>query len=98
MTDYDDEKYLEELYAIVNAAKKVKTGEDFIEFLDILDKEIRKDNEAEERLQLEFIDVISSKLKFQIKFPDSAHHVIEMPKDPDWNWLARLFLTGALEN
>jgi hypothetical protein len=97
MEDEDSEEFLAELYVLENKANGVKSYEDFIEFLDLLQKEVLEDDEVDKRLQLEFFDNVQRKLNFSHRFPDYDHS-IEIPLQPDWNWLARLFLVGAFEN
>lgn len=97
MTD-DNDELLNVLYAIENAAESVKSGEDFANFLGMLEKEIMEEDEADKRLQLEIIHVIARKLNFAARLPDHENPSIEMPDRPDWNWLARLFLVGSFEN
>jgi hypothetical protein len=46
----DDDEFLDMLYAIENAAQGVKSGEDFINFLGLLEKEILKDTEVDKRI------------------------------------------------
>jgi hypothetical protein len=97
MTDNDDES-LKEFYAMEHAAENVRSGQDFVEFLELLQKEIIKDDELEKRRQLEFITVIQGELNYCLKFPDRKNLTIELPDQPDWAWLAQLFRVGAFEN
>jgi hypothetical protein len=93
----ESQEFLDELYAIENKANSVETCQNFIEFLDMLQKEILKEDEVDKRLQTEFFDVVRRNLTYSQRFPN--HDLsIEIPPRPDWNWLARLFLVGAFEN
>jgi hypothetical protein len=76
----------------------IKSGEDFIYFLGMIEKEVLEDDEVDNRLQLEFTHVIARKLNFTAKLPDRESLTIAMPDQPDWNCLARLFLVGSFEN
>jgi hypothetical protein len=94
----EDNDFPEDIYAIERAAKNVSSSDQFIEFLSFLREEILKDSEAERRFQLEFLSVILGELKYCAKFSDRENQTINLPDQPDWNWLARLFLIGAFEN
>lgn len=96
MTD-DDRRFMDEVFEVEEAAEKVRSGEDFINFLAVLEKGILEDDEVHEKLQLVFLRVVERKLKFAAKFPGYDLD-IEMPEHPDWNWVARLFFVGAFEN
>jgi len=96
MEDEENDEFLG-LYEINNKANGVKSCQDFIEFLDMLQKEILEDDEVDKRLQLEFFNNVRRKLNFAKNVPQ-IDHLIEIPDQPDWCWLARLFLVGAFEN
>lgn len=85
------------LYEIDNKAANVTSCQNFIEFLEMLNNEVLEDDEARERLQLEFFNVMRRALNYSRKFPDKDVD-IEIPDEPDWIWLARLFIIGAFEN
>lgn len=85
------------LYEIENKANSVASCQDFIEFLDMLKKEVMEDDEVDARLQIEFFDNVRRKLNFAQGLPQ-YDHLIEIPDRPDWKWLAQLFLVGAFEN
>jgi len=94
----EDEEYLAELYAIERAAEGVQTAENFIEFLRKLQAEIEEDDELIERTQNEFFRVLETKLNVSLKSPERDNYIEEVPDNPDWNWLAHLFLVGAFQN
>ena len=96
MDDEDDS--VGGIYEINRAADNVQTKQEFLDFLDMLREEIVKDREAEKRFQLEFLSVVVGELKFCQKFSCIENETIDFPDNPDWNWLARLFLVGAFEN
>lgn len=96
MEGEDNEEHLG-LYEIENKANSVASCKDFIEFLDMLKKEVMDDDEVDTRMQLEFFDNVRRKLNFYNELPQ-YDHLIEIPDQPDWSWLARLFLVGAFEN
>jgi hypothetical protein len=96
MEDEEDEKFLG-LEELNDKIASVESCGDFIEFLEMLNKEILDDDEVDKRLQLEFFDNIRRKLNFSQRFPEHSL-LIECPDQPDWNWLARLFKIGAFEN
>lgn len=92
--DYESDP---ELYAIEIKADRTESAEDFIEFLELLQKEVLDEDEVDKRLQVEFFHILRRKLRYAHSSPDHDHQ-IEIPDQPDWNWLARLFLVGAFEN
>ena len=79
-------------------AEKVASLDDFVRFLGVLEKEIQEDDEAPTRLQSEFIHVVAGQLRFAARFSDDDELNIEAPEQPDWNWLARMFVVGVFEN
>ena len=83
---------------IGKVASKVATFDDFLKFLTTLRREIEDDSEASARLQGVFFQVVDEDLNFAVQFPDLDGECIEVPNQPDWNWLARLFVVGAFEN
>ncbi len=83
---------------IEDLAKSVVTFQDFQNFLNAIEKEILEDDEANERLQIEFLRVTARKLGFSSRFPNLEDLDIEIPDQPDWNWLARLLVIGVFEN
>lgn len=88
----DNDVEIEEL------AKSVITFQDFQNFLSAIEKEILEDDEANERLQIEFLRVTARKLGFSSRFPNLEDLDIEIPDQPDWNWFARLFVIGVFSN
>lgn len=94
----EDEEGFDDLFVLENAADKIQTGEDFIKFLDLIQREILDDDEVDKRLQLDFFSVISRKLQFAADLPDFGPRLIDLPDTPDWKWLAHLFIVGAFEN
>jgi hypothetical protein len=94
----DGGQIMDEEFELRVAAGRVKSGSEFVKFLDMLQKEVREDDELERRPQLEFFQVIDAKLNYCLKFADYEDAGIELPEQPDWNWLARLFFVGAFEN
>jgi hypothetical protein len=94
----DGEQVMDEEFELRVAAGRVKSGPEFVKFLDMLQKEVREDDELERRLQLEFFQVIEGRLNYCLKFGEYEDAAIELPDEPDWNWLARLFFAGAFEN
>ena len=94
----DDGQFMDEVFEVKAAAENVRSGEDFINFLSVLQRGIQEDDEEiYERLQLLFLEVVERKLKFAVACPDDDLD-IEMPEQPDWNWVARLLYVGAFEN
>ena len=96
MEDEEDEDLLE-LYKLDIKAASVASCRDFIEFLEMLNEGVLEDDEADERLQSDFFDNLRRKLNFYLSTPQ-LDHLIEVPEQPDWSWMARLFIIGAFEN
>ena len=94
----NEEDYTSEYTAMEKMAETAGSAKDFIEFLDALEKQIVDDDEADKRVQLEFISVISRKLKYAFGNPNEEALDIEVPNMPNWSWIARLFRVGAFEN
>jgi hypothetical protein len=70
-------------------AEQVSSEKDFLRLLEGIAEICMKDDEAWERRLIHFVRVIED-------FMD--HDLIEIPKDQDWKWLAKLFLIGAFKN
>lgn len=77
-------------------ADRVSSGEEFLEVLKQLVEKEETFSEFGERSATEFVTVIHEKLEFAREFPSPED--IEFPDEPDWNWLARLFMVGAFDN
>ena len=77
-------------------AKRVSSKDEFLELVKLLAKNGEEFDEFGERTAVEFLTVIHEKLEFAHEFPSTED--IELPDEPSWNWLARLFVVGAFDN
>lgn len=79
-----------------SVAKRVSSKDEFLELVKLLAKNVEEFEEFGERSAVEFLTVIYEKLEFAREF--SGVEDIELPDEPSWSWLARLFVVGALDN
>ena len=91
--DADDPWAPDELERMID---NVQTADDFIEFVNALAEEVWQDEELRERVTVEFLRVMSSRLRFwkSIQTPE----LVRVPEQPDWSWLAEILHIAAFEN
>ena len=82
--------------SIKNRAEAVSSNIEFLEILGDLLQEVERVPELRDKDLETFLTIVHENLEVAAERPTLSN--IELPDQPSWSWLARVFIMGTREN